>query len=46
MQHKIIYELKLNNPKQIARVRKQLTEYIKEAEKEFGGKWTGVLDTY
>ena len=22
------------------------TEYIKEAEKEFGGKWTGVLDTY
>jgi len=38
IEKKIIYELKPNNPKQIARGRKQLTDYIKEAEKEFGGK--------
>ena len=46
IEKKVIYELKPNNPKQIAKGRKQLAEYIKEAEREFGGKWTGVLDTY
>lgn len=43
---KIVYELKPNNPDQIAKGQKQLDEYVKEAERIYGGEWTGVLDTY
>lgn len=43
---KTIYELKPNNPTQIAKGQKQLAGYKAEVEQEFGGEWTTVLDTY
>ena len=44
--NRIIYELKPNNPKAIARGMNQLNRYISAASQQFGGKWTGVLKLY
>ncbi|HXX31296.1 MAG TPA: hypothetical protein VEJ89_11310, partial [Myxococcaceae bacterium] len=41
-----IIELKPNNAKAIAKGQVQLRQYIAEAEREFGGKWTGYIQTY
>ena len=43
---KTIYELKPHNPKQIAKGKKQLNEYLKEVEELYGPGWKTVLDTY
>ena len=43
---KTIYELKPHNPKQIAKRKKQLNEYLKEVEELYGPGWKTVLDTY
>ena len=42
----IIYELKPNNPRAIARGLSQLNRYTKAASEQYGGKWTGVLKLY
>ncbi len=46
MNNRIIYELKPNNPRSIARGIKQLDRYVNEATQRFGGNWTGKLILY
>jgi len=43
---RIIKELKPNNPRAIARGKKQLERYKKEMEATTGKKWKTKLDTY
>ncbi|MCH4897191.1 hypothetical protein E0494_10880 [Marinilabiliaceae bacterium JC040] len=43
---RIIYELKPNNPRQIKAGYKQIGNYKKMFEKQYGGVWNTVLDTY
>jgi RHS repeat-associated protein len=43
---KHIIELKPNNPEAIAKGLQQLQKYIKAAQDEFGGIWTGSVQTY
>ena len=45
-ENRIIYELKPNNPRAIARGMKQLERYVAVANQKFGGEWTGVLKLY
>lgn len=45
-QKKHIKELKPNTPKQIREGQKQVEGYIKEAEKAYGGRWSGSVETY
>jgi hypothetical protein len=45
-QNRTIRELKPDNPRAIEEGKRQLQGYIRELQKEFGGKWTGILDTY
>ena len=42
----IIYELKPNNSRAIARGMSQLNRYTAAAKQQFGGDWTGVLKLY
>ncbi len=46
MTNNIIYELKPNNPRAIAKGMGQLARYTQAASNRFGGKWTGVLKLY
>ena len=41
-----ILELKPNNPDAIAEGYNQLQKYIQQAQKQFGGQWTGRVVTY
>jgi RHS repeat-associated protein len=41
-----ILELKPNNPDAIASGNKQLNGYIQQAQKQFGGQWSGRVVTY
>ena len=44
--NRIIYELKPNNPRAIARGLSQLNRYTEAASQRYGGKWTGTLRLY
>lgn len=46
LQTKEILELKPNNPEAIAQGNQQLQQYIQQAQKQFGGNWTGRVVTY
>jgi hypothetical protein len=46
VQARHILELKPDNPAAIARGQQQLQQYIKQAQIQFGGTWTGSVVTY
>jgi hypothetical protein len=42
----IVYELKPNNSKAIARGQKQVAGYVNQVQQERGGMWRGIVITY
>jgi hypothetical protein len=43
---KTVKELKPDTPQAIARGARQVTQYVKELEQQFGGTWTAIVETY
>jgi hypothetical protein len=41
-----VIELKPNNPKAIAKGKRQATKYMEELQPIYGGKWTYSIETY
>lgn len=44
--NRVVRELKPNNPNAIRKGERQIEQYRQELQKEYGGDWTGVVDTY
>ena len=46
MRNRVVKELKPNNPNAIHQGKRQVEQYRRELQREYGGDWTGVVDTY
>ena len=44
--NRVVRELKPNNPRAIARGKRQVQQYLNELQSLFGGTWTSFVDTY
>ena len=44
--NRIVRELKPNNPNAVRQGRRQVEQYRRELQSEYGDDWTGVVDTY